>query len=186
MLITLLILFAVVAVFRTIARCLLFKRKLDINWKIGLIPVYSHIVMYNKIGEKKNALLASIARLLGLGALLFVIVHQYYVAQVALTHIYGLILGFYEMPNYDMLWNINAALGAIALLCGLIMRLQYTKKLSFFFRASSPLLNFLGMFCPSIYELRLALSKKYQYLMYRDTKDMSRDEYQIYLSLIEE
>ncbi len=184
--VTWIIIFVIIALFRATSRALLFKNKLQMDWGLGLIPVYSHILMYEKIGERKNATIASLARLLGIGALLFVILHQQYVAEVALTHIYGLILGFYEMPDYDILWNVNSALGALALLCGLIMRLQYTKKMSMLFRASSIGMNFLGMLCPGIYEFILMKSKKYKYLMYRDTKDMSREEYQIYCSLIEE
>ena len=176
----------IVTVFRMTVRALFFKRQIGIPAMKGLIPVYSNQLLYKTINERKTNLVGIILRCTGFFILMLVIILQAHATQVALTHIYGLILGFYEVPDYSTLWNVMTVIGGILLVIGILIRLVMTKRMTKYFGIRHLGIYFMGMLFPGCFELYLAFSRKHKFLLNKNPKEMTRDEYLLYTMIKEE
>ena len=169
--------------FRMFGRIMLFKK---IGWSNkSLIPVASYIFLGEKLGLKKQAIICSTCRILG--AILFfgTVIVQYYMAEYYMSHLYGIMLGNYAVPDYSNIWNVLLTAGALISAFGIAGRLLVCKKLSLMFGCTNSFINIIGMLLPSVYELYFACSKKYVWLMKKPTHNMTTEEYAMYCAMLD-
>lgn len=175
-----------VMLFRMGARMFLFKKQMNIPYWKGLIPIFSELIMYKKIKKEKSCFAGIILRSMGGLLFLVVFVWQSYIIQVTLTHIYGVILGYYTVPDYSKVWSYLMTIAAMCVILGVVIRLIISKRLFRFFGLNNSVLNFIAMFMPGIATLYVALSKKHKFLLNKKISEMSRDEFLLYTTISEE
>lgn len=168
-----------------LAQGLLLTLKMGYTWKEAIIPFASNIKLYKRLGMNTPNIVGIALRLGGVIIAITTLIAQYYFAQVAMTHIYGILLGYYQYTDYSTLWMILSYGSIIIIAGGIAARLICVRKFAKMFGVSG-LMNLVGMFFPGIYMLILAFSKKYTYLLNKPVGKMSREEYDIYCAFAEE
>lgn len=178
------LLLLVISSFRMFSRIMLFRK---IGWPIkkALIPVASHISISEKLGLKNQAIICSICRIVGMILVFGTLIVQYYLAQYYMSHFYGIMLGNYTVPDYSNTWNVLSTAGALIGAFGMAGRLLVYKRVSRLFGCHNKIVDAIGMVFPSVYELYLACSQKYTWLMKRPTHNMTTEEYAMYCAMLD-
>lgn len=173
-------------IIRSIARCLFFKKKMDIKWWFGIFPVYSEALVYRKIKEHKLYWIGAACRLLGIAGFVGAMLFAQYITNINSVHIFGIVLGTTEEVPFAPWFQIMTVAGGMALVVGIVIRSYLARELLKYFGGSTGVLHFCGMLLPGLFELMLTFSRSRTFLLNKKPKDMDRTEYLLYRNLTEE
>lgn len=174
-----------VGVLRMLAQGFFMKRKVGKGFFDGCIPGLSGWKFHKMFSKDREFLIGSAMRIVGFVLMIVTLLWQYYESMVQMTHMYGLIFQNYEPTNYHTLWNVMSFSGILLIVAGMVVRMITYKRISFFF-GQTGLINFLGMIEPAFYYIMMGLNKKAIFLLNKPTKQMTREEYQMYCALTED
>lgn len=179
------ILFIVVGILRLVSQGLFASVKLDYSFIKCAIPGYSSYHLSDSLNTKKFYLFGTALRIGGVMLMAAVLVWQYYMSMVQLTHMYGLLFQTYTPKDYSVLWSILSYTGVLLIVAGCVVRWVQAKRMMPYF--SNPgWMNVLFAIEPTLYYVAMTFSKKVLYIMNKNPKYMSSEEYQIYCALLEE
>lgn len=180
------LLMLIVGCFRMIAQAFFLKKHMKKPIKEGCIPFWTNIKLHNLFGVGKLNYIGLALRVVGVALMIGTLIWQYYESMVQLTHMYGLLLQTYTPTDYSLLWQIMSWGGIILMVAGIGCRLVTIKRIFKYFGVNSKLMQFLGMVEPTLYYVFLSLSHKARFILDKPTKQMSREEYELYCALSEE
>jgi hypothetical protein len=176
--------FVVMSILRLVAQGLFSAVKLDESFLPNVIPGLSSYRFFKKHGAKREYILGTILRVGGAILMIAVLFWQYYQNLVQLTHMYGLLFKTYEPVDYSVVWSILSYTGVIMILAGVVLRYFAAQHVAPFFNAS----KWMSVVCaiePAFYYVCMAASKKVLYVMMKNPKYMSSEEYQMFCVLSE-
>lgn len=177
-----LVVFVCVSVVRLVMQGFFFAVKYNQPFYKGIIPFYSSYQLHKSCGAKKYHILGSALRIAGFALMIGVLLWQYYDSLMQITHMYGVLLHYYEPTDYTVAWNLLSYAGLLFMVAGLITRWFPTRQVSQFFSAKG-FVNVLGSIEPALYYLWLTISPKAIYLLNKNPKHMSSEEYQMFCVL---
>jgi hypothetical protein len=175
--------FAIAYVLTAIPRYFFYARKLAIPKYSALIPIYSHIKLGQLLGYPKYAVVGSVCRTAGIVLSCTSQLISQYIMLLKMARFYGIILGTWTAPDID--WLLSALLwtGISLYLFGACCRLLMAKKVNTLFGFSNRALNFCGMVLPFVHESILAFSKNTNVVALKSIKEMTNEEYSLYLKM---
>lgn len=176
--------FAVMSILRLVAQGLFFTVKMDEPFLPNVIPGVASYRLSAKHGAKREYILGTILRVGGAVLMVAILFWQYYQNLVQLTHMYGLLFQTYEPVDYSVVWSILSYTGVLMILAGMVLRYFAAQHAAPFFNAP----KWMSVVCaiePAFYYVYMAASKKVLYVMLKNPKYMSSEEYQMFCVLSE-